>query len=95
VGGQDDRTDMPGSDNEPEDLIEVDDDGQSSDGKQMHAMMDELSGNLQNVKFHKVTVRAEKSTHECPQHSMAEKECLVTYTKVNGHCGTWVAPQQV
>ena len=51
----------------------------------MHAMTDELSGNLQNVKFHKVTVQAKESTCEHPQHSMAEKECLVTYTKVNGH----------
>jgi len=35
VSSQDDGTDVPGSYNEPEDLIEfeVDDDGQSSDGE--------------------------------------------------------------
>jgi len=78
---------MPGSDNEPEELIEfeVDNDGQSSDGERMHAMTEEPPGDSRNVKFRKVTVRAEKSTHERPQRSMAEKECLVTYTKVNRH----------
>jgi len=87
VGGQDDGTDVPGSDNEPEELIEfeVDDDGQSSNGERMHPMMEELPGDSRNVKFRKVTVQAEKSTCERPQRSMAEKECLVTYTKVNGH----------
>ena len=87
MGGQDDGTDVLGSDNEPEDLIEfkVDNYGQSSDSERMHAMTDEPSGNSQNVKFCQVTVWAERSILERPQCSTAEKECLVTYTKVNGH----------
>ena len=61
MGCQDDMTDASNSEGEPEDLIkfEIDDDGQSSDGERLHAMSDALekpSGEIRNIKFHKVTV---------------------------------------
>ena len=86
MGGQDDGSEELGSGNDPDNLIKFEvDNEQLSDGEQLHAMTGKLSGGLQNVKFHKVTVWADKTTHKRPSLSMEEKKCLVTYTKVNGH----------
>jgi len=47
VGGQDDGSEEPDSENDPNNLIEFDvDDEQSSDSKRLHAMTDEPSGEL-------------------------------------------------
>ena len=86
MGSQNNRSEELSSENDPDDLIEFEvDDEQSSDGKQLHAMMNKLSGGLQKVKFHKVMVQADNTTYEQPSLPMVEKECLVTYTKVNRH----------
>ena len=43
----------------------------------------EPSGSMRNLKFRKVTVWTKKTARERPFLPMEEKECLVTYTKVN------------
>jgi len=80
VSGQDDRSEEPDSENDPDDLIEFEvDNEQLSDGERLHAMTDKPSGGLKKVKFCKVMVWADKITYEQPSLPMAEKECLVTY----------------